>query len=118
MRLVLYDYDLEPITIIECPHWRRLGLPEGEAIRVAWYPQFVVTGSPSDDIPDCRMEIVTIKFERLHRGEVRNWLAFTDEIETALKLKAAFLPGQYATVQERERQAFAKGFLHALQALG
>lgn len=116
MRIVLYDYDLEPITIIECPHWRRLGLPEGAPIRVAWYPE--ISGPPTDVIPDCRMEVVTIQFERLRRREASNWLAFTDQVETALKLKAAFLPGQYAAVQQREAKAFAKGFLKALQVLG
>ena len=45
-------------------------------------------------------------------------MLFTHDEETALQMKAAFLPGQLGAIQGMQRNAFAQGFLTALRKLG
>lgn len=45
-------------------------------------------------------------------------MLFTHDEETALQMKAAFLPGQQGAMQDMQRIAFAYGFLTALRKLG
>ena len=61
---------------------------------------------------------MTIFAERfIRRGQEYMMLVTRDE-ENALLLKCAFLPGQQAGLQERERTAFTRGFLDALARVG
>lgn len=114
MRIVLYDReDFEPITILELPPWRNYKMPDGHMIRVAVMPE--VSLAPHRGAPEFEpLKIVNIQFERIVRREVTHWLAVTGDTESALLLRAAFLPGQQATVQRREQEAFAKGFYKGL----
>ena len=58
-------------------------------------------------------DLITVeKFVR--RGQT-HWMLFTNDEESAMLLKSAFLPGQQKEVQMREQQAFAKGFWSAIQ---
>lgn len=45
-------------------------------------------------------------------------MLFTPDEENALLLRASFLPGQHNAVRNKERNAFAAGFLKALQEIG
>ena len=47
-------------------------------------------------------------------GEVLFWYAYADNPETALLLRAAFLPGQVSEVQKREALAALKGALSVI----
>lgn len=115
MRIVLYDReDFEPITILELPHWRNYKMPDGHMIRVAVMPEISLAPYPS--APEFELlKIVSIQFERIvRRDDVTHWLAVTGDTESAMLLRAAFLPGQQATIQRREQEAFAKGFYKGL----
>lgn len=72
-------------------------------------------GGYLDDRP---FKLVSIRGERIRRFEHETLMLFTEDEETALLLRAEFLPGQRATLQDKERRAFAKGFLKALQDFG
>lgn len=113
MRIVLYDLDLEPITILEIPHWRSFDLPVGEPIRL---PVMREIGRANVTEPTA-LEIVNIRFERLRRGDASTWMALTADAEAALRLRAAFLPGQQTELQRHEQEAFAKGFIRAIEAV-
>lgn len=118
MRIVLYDLDLEPLTILEIQHWRRFDLPVGDPINVPVMPDFAERMRNVGQEETCSaFEYVTIRFERLVRGSAMSWMAFTGNAEAALRLRAAFLPGQQSDVQRLEREAFKKGFVSAIEAV-
>ena len=48
------------------------------------------------------------------RNDKLHTMLFTHNEEDALRLKCAFLPGQYAGIQECDRQRFAEAVLFAL----
>ena len=54
---------------------------------------------------------------RRHELE-RHMILFTHNEESALLLKSAFLPGQQAELKLRDRDAFARGVMRALEMLG
>jgi hypothetical protein len=65
---------------------------------------------------------VTLTFECVCRGgghrnghysepEILFWYAYADDPETALLLRAAYLPGQVGDVQRREKVAYINGLL-------
>lgn len=119
MRAVLYADDFEPITVFELDPWAHQYLIEQGQVRLAVMPRLVGIYNGEDD---SRLEmhrwIVNITAESLIRKGRETLMLFTRDEEQALMLKAAFLPGQYQEVQDRESAAFAKGFLHALSGLG
>lgn len=121
MKAVIYADDLEPITVIQLEQWAYQFLLENGVVRIAVMPRVPAMLSRANATPsDLRMNqyIVTISAERIRRGPYEALMLFTRDEESALLLKAAFLPGQYAEVQEREADSFAKGFLHAINAIG
>lgn len=56
--------------------------------------------------------------QRLRFRDMESLMLFTHDEETALQLKSAFLPGQLGAVQDLQQNAFAYGFLTALDKLG
>lgn len=117
MQAVLYTSQLEPITVVLLSGWIWDRLWAGEEMRlpVPVQPMYLAHDSRpvSVDFP-----VVRIRGEPLRRGQHSTLMLFTVDEEHALRLRADFLPGQRGTQQERERGAFAKGFLNALQKLG
>lgn len=117
-RTVLYTYDLEPITVLELSaaakqHLERYGqviLPVPEEPRLNW----VCADHPAT----LNIRQVAIYAERFVRNGKESFLLFTRDDENALLLKAAFLPGQQKHVQDERAEAFAKGFLKAVRAIG
>lgn len=113
MQAVLYTQDMEPITVIELTEFMRHYLDQNGCVNIP-----ILTPTPvSCDyhrIPD------NIDFKQVHitgesfwrRGE-RYMLLFTYDEESALLLKSVFLPGQRSTLQQHERNAFARGFTSA-----
>lgn len=118
-KIVLYTHDLEPITIFELSaqaiHYLRMNgavtIPVCQPLPLEpedW-------GSPGQ----------TTKFHKVHiRMELLVWrrqekpILVTHDEESALLLKAAFLPGQQAAINGIKRESFAKGFLMAVDGLG
>ncbi|WAB91980.1 hypothetical protein OSS47_28345 [Pseudomonas citronellolis] len=116
MKAVLYTHDLEPITVIDLEPWAWEFLEQHGSVvlQVQTPPTIEQLRNPML----LTMQMVRITAEKLIRRNHRTLMLFTADEEPALLLKSAFLAGQNRDVQERERAAFARGFLHALNALG
>jgi hypothetical protein len=120
MRRVIYTHDMEPITVVELHGWAEEFLVrQGRVCLAVVKPLAKVHW---DMPPDMKIAMdlmqVTLTAERLYYRGQEHLMLFTSDEESALLLKAAFLPGQQSSLQERERAAFAKGFLEALHRLG
>lgn len=117
MRAVLYTFDLEPITVLELPAeaMRYLRKEGAVNLQVIEPLSFGIHLDPSTPVT---LKYVRIVAEPLRRREHETLMLFTADEESALLLKAAFLPGQHSAVRERERRAFAKGVLVAFTKLG
>lgn len=119
MRVVLYADDMEPITVIDLPALAEGYLAERGMVRLAvMLPPMlsVLAATQAPKFDDCKT--VTIFGERFIRHGREHMMLFTRDEESALLLKCAFLPGQQAGLQERERTAFARGVLEALAHVG
>lgn len=118
MRTVLYAQDMEPITILELTGWQQDFLEKHGEVRLAVIPPVKMT-PPIEPQPELlNLWQVRITAEKFRRNGVYHLMLFTNDEEHALLLKAAFLPGQRWTLQNIERNAFAKGFLQAFQSFG
>jgi hypothetical protein len=118
MRVVLYADDMEPITVIDLSELARGYLNERGMVRLSVMlpPMLSVLDATAPPLSDCK--IVTIFAEIFIRNGRKHMMLFTHDEENALLLKCAFLPGQQSGLQERERTAFARGFLDALARVG
>lgn len=120
MRTVVYDHETyEPITVIEVPGSFLAEIESGKRGPILVFPTrpIVSTLAPREDISPTTMAFRTVRlrFEPIYKGQARIlWLATTDDGETALLLRSAFLPGQQHAVQEREQTAFLKGLVIAI----
>lgn len=120
MRTVLYTMDMEPITIIDLPEYAERYLRwQGKVVMPVIEP-LIWTLEPGLDAPTLRTVTINAEILRLWHGprETEHLLLITADEESALLLKAAFLPGQQSELNERERAAFAAGFCAALRKLG
>ena len=117
MRHVIYAYDWEPITVVELSEFaadelaqrRRVVLPAPTAL-----PEYVPETAPLYTVErTIRLEATTFMADGRQQMVLR-----TEDEESALLLKAAFLPGQRAALKEHERAALARGFLTALSKYG
>lgn len=117
MHAVLYTHALEPITVIDVPMylWRLLWAGQTVQVLVPMPFDWTATEPPSEITP---VRTVRIFGEQLERRGHRALMLFTGDEESALLLRADFLPGQHGTVQERERGAFGRGFLTAVERFG
>ena len=119
MRVVLYADDMEPITVIDLPTMAERYLSERGMVRLAVMlpPMLSVIAAEQTPVRDS-LKTVEIFAERFIRRGCEHTMLFTRDDESALLLKCAFLPGQQAGIQERERTAFARGLLEALARVG
>lgn len=114
---VLYTNDMEPITVVRIHEslWNRLWT--GDRIRLV--VPMPLNLFPKSDTPIREdLKIVEIHGEVFIRRGHKHMFVFTNDDENALLLRSEFLPGQRKDVQHALRNAFARGFLHALQAGG
>ena len=119
MKAVLYTHDLEPITVLQLQPWAVEYLQRHRSVRLAVtppLPDFPVEPLPTD--MTCVVRTVTITADWLFKDGHRTMMLFTRDEESALLLRAAFLPGQTRELREREAEAFSRGFLYALDRLG
>lgn len=117
MRAVLYAYDLEPIMIIDVPMNAVEYLKKTEIVRIH-VPTIPRTTFPLSEPIQTEFKLVTIRAEKFVFRDVETLMLFTHDEETALQMKATFLPGQLGAIQDIQRNAFAYGFLTALRKLG
>ena len=116
MKHVLYTSELEPITIIElnafCEDYL---LKHGRvALPVLDMPHCMKQHSATDKL---QFKTLTILAERFVYYGVEHMLLITGDEETALLLKAAFLPGQTRALNDVRDRGFVEGFLSAINAL-
>ena len=117
MRTVLYAYDLEPITIIDVPHGAMDYLRKHGIVKID-VPMYPITTFQLSAPIQTEFKLVTIRAEKFVFGNQETMMLFTHDEETALQMKATFLPGQLSAIQDMQRNAFAYGFLTALLKLG
>ena len=117
MHAVLYTHQLEPITVVDIPMFLWDRLAKGENIVLAVMEPVKLTPYTGGEIGPA-LRRVAIFGERLRRREHETLMLFTSDEENALMLRAEFLPGQRGELRNRERGAFAAGFLKALQEFG
>ena len=86
-------------------------LAQGQMIEVPVMPAPILMRDPSLVMADDMIRTVRITGERLRRGRHEALMLFTVDDGDALRLHAAFLPGQNGEVQRRERNAFIAGLL-------
>jgi hypothetical protein len=123
MRAVLYADDMEPITVIELSGYALRVLQERRMVNLEVRPPSTELGlglGPTLAVADMNLciRVVTIRAEDFYRSGQKHTLLFTANEESAMLLKSAFLPGQRRTLQDNEREAFAKGFLTAIENVG
>lgn len=116
MRAVLYATDFEPITIIDLPPTVLHYIAVHQQVNLA-VMEPVKFESPDDEHEPLKIRHVNIRAERIKRGEHEAWMLFTADEESALLLKAAFLPGQVGELRSREREAFIAGVATAFKNL-
>lgn len=117
MRVIIFDRELhEPLTIVEVPHKLAEEAKSGRPIHLMPPPPpFRLTAKPEKEPEFFDIKIVTLTFERVMRGDSRTgtetlfWYAYANDPETALLLRATFLPGQLGEVRRREKEAYVKG---------
>lgn len=110
MNAVLYTKDLEPITVVDIPISLWEMLAAGSRIRLPVRLPLTLEHLRSPPM----MRTVEIFGELFCRRGARSLMLFTNDEESALLLRASFLPGQNREVQSRERQAFVAGIVRAL----
>lgn len=125
MRVVVHDQETyEPLTVIEVPIRFMREIEEGRRdrrLRFPAHPPLSVTiDPPITPLSAHAGYVVDLKFEPIYRGSSYRdgerpfmWVCSTDDPETALLLRAVFLPGQNREVQRREEAAFLGGLMRA-----
>ena len=121
MRAVLYADDMEPITVIELSELAERYLNKYGTVHLSILAPLTLSDIidyGQRPLPPPWSGTVRIFAESFVRRGRKHMMLFTPDEESALLLKCAFLPGQQSRLQEREREAFARGFLKALAAVG
>ena len=115
-RVVLYAADFEPITVINLQDWawQYLHRHSRVNIEVMMEPQY----APQTVALEYEVHTVHIIAKKLVSGDFEALMLFTRDEVSALKLKSAFLPGQQSAVNQLKSNAFAHGFMSAMQKLG
>jgi phosphoenolpyruvate carboxylase len=114
MKVVLYTYDLEPITIIDLPHELYVMLKNRKTINVPIIPLLNFINPLREEKPIVEKSLyVRIYAEVLRRDYQESLLLYTHDEENALLLKASFLAGQTREINDIKRREFVKGLLKA-----
>jgi hypothetical protein len=115
MREVLYNRDLEPITVFHFKPYFYQYIALNGVVRVPVYKMHLGRAiSESEGIPRCPdNHIVTIEPFRFNfYGKIKCIYVTADE-ESALLLESVFLPGQLRALNEIKKEQFANGFRDA-----
>jgi hypothetical protein len=113
-KAVLYNTDMEPITILPMKPWMYDHIYENQYIKLAIFNPISLlpyNQNISEHRADCRT--VDIWGERFIRKDIECMMLFTHDEETALLLKSDFLPGQQRAINNIRKESFAKGFFNA-----
>lgn len=117
MRAVLYATDFEPITVIELTPFAVEYLEKYGRVYIPVELPVSLIEWKETDRPQKSFHQVDIWAEKLRFPNGDHLMLFTKNEESAMMLKSVFLPGQRPALQEAKANAFAKGFLAAMQRL-
>jgi len=120
MRAVIYDAEYyEPITVIDIPQDFVREIESGKRDKMLRFPVIkpILSRGPSECIPcETPTKVVTLRFEPIWKNSERlMWLVTTQDAESALLLRAAFLPGQRGELNRRLEMAFLNGLMAAVR---
>jgi hypothetical protein len=129
MRTVLYTFDFEPITVIELKPWAHAHLKEHRRVRLPvivrpeeWLRGVGKVGEAPEEEITYQMKYVDLEarlFGLINDGDQRvHLILLTRHEEAAMRLKSAWLPGQWEALRDERNEAFAEGFINALDLLG
>lgn len=113
--VIFSSIDGEPITVMPSTPWIVKHFEERQFVRlpVLLSPQAMNIS----DRPFLSPRVVDLCGLPFRFGGAPVWHAQTYDEESALLLKAVFLPGQRSALTDRERAAFAAGFCFAWKEL-
>jgi hypothetical protein len=115
MRVVLYTDDMEPITVLQLSEFAAKLLEERGRVIIPVMQPIRLTPPATDDLrTSFENDRVTIWAEAFVRKGQRHLFLFTRDEVAAMMLRSDLLPGQRRDAQERERQAYAQGFMRGL----
>ncbi len=115
-RHVLYTRELEPITIIDLSIAMERILREQGRVTLHIPSKFVLTEDLAMPISDHQKRI-DLTAESFRYRNVATVMLFVDDEEAALLLPASFLAGQTSALNNAKADAFARGFMRALELL-
>jgi len=104
MRVVVYDDEMEPITVLNLRGLTaRDIIKRGMVWRVA-IPEPIRQRDPEEAISFVRMPVATLRFERLIRKGIEHLLCFTTDDELIMRADPDWLPGQRREVNQMLRE--------------
>lgn len=120
MRVIVFDRELhEPLTVVEMPFDLFERGKRGERIRMI--PEQLLDEralrewmSPATEVPHIEWQFITLRLEEVRKGrggETLFWFAYADNETLALRLRAAFLPGQVGELRVQRQRAWADGVM-------
>ena len=116
MRVVVYDDEMEPITVLNLRGLTPRDIVErGMVWRIAVPEPIKITYEPEADISLAKAPIATLRFERLIRKGVEHLMCFTTDDEIVLRADPDWLPGQRGEVNRilRENAVLTNAFMRA-----
>lgn len=117
MYTVLYSEDLEPITVIQFdPGIMHLLVTKREALLAVPVPPALTTCTGRPPRPS-ELRHIRVRVETLLRYGEQHYLLSTPDVENALLLRSALLPGQRMRRRSELNQAFSQGFHTALKGM-
>lgn len=114
-RHVLYTRELEPITIIDLVGAMERILRERGRVTLHVPTMFVMEDMTAPI--SSGVKLIDLHAELFRYGQVRTLMLFVDDEEAALLLPASFLAGQRKAINNIKADAFARGFMQALEML-
>ncbi len=117
--IVIMDMELhEPLTIVNIHPRYMADFESGErrGLELAFRPEpMSILDGP---VREYRPHHTHIRVQSVHDSnyKILFWYAYATDPEAVLKVRSVFLPGQQTDVQDREREAFARGIVEAFAA--
>lgn len=103
MNVVIYTQDLEPVTVIDLPHWAmEQGEREGVVRLVSRQP--LPMSLHKNDAAVIKVHTALIRFNKMRFFGRDGWIVTTDSDAMAMGLEATWLPGQKHEIEEQRQE--------------
>lgn len=116
-KAVIYNYEFEPITVIELTRVAQSYLEKNGNVTLAIPVELKFTPSYEHNIIETFPKVTLFAEKLVYRKNEHMMLFVNDEV-TALLLPSTFLAGQTKRLNQEKSDAFARGFLKALTQIG